>query len=239
MPAKKKKTTKKKTARAKPRKTLVIVESPAKARTIHKYLGRGYVVRHSLGHVRDLPKSRLGVDVENEFEPKYLKLRDRKQVLEDIRKALKTCDTVFLATDPDREGEAIAWHLKEALKLPDGKVRRITTNEITRRGIKHAFENPRDIDANLVNAQQARRILDRIVGYKLSPLLWEKVAKNLSAGRVQSVAVMLVVDREREIRTFVPEEFWKIGQLLKTAGGEFTVQLKRRGGEAFEAKNET
>ncbi|MHC4816709.1 MAG: type I DNA topoisomerase, partial [Planctomycetota bacterium] len=239
MPAKKKKKTKKKAARAKAKKTLVIVESPAKARTITKYLGRGYVVRHSLGHVRDLPKSRLGVDVENEFEPKYLKLRDRKQVIEDLQKALKTCDTVFLATDPDREGEAIAWHLKEALKLPDEKVRRITTNEITRRGIKHAFENPRDIDANLVNAQQARRILDRIVGYKLSPLLWEKVAKNLSAGRVQSVAVMLVVDREREIRAFVPEEFWKIGQLLRGEGGEFAVQLKKRGGETFEAKNET
>jgi len=239
MPAKKKKKTKKKAARAKPKKVLVIVESPAKARTITKYLGRGYVVRHSLGHVRDLPKSRLGVDVENDFEPKYLKLRDRKQVIEDLQKALKTCDTVFLATDPDREGEAIAWHLKEALKLPDDRVRRIATNEITRRGFKHALENPRGINANLVNAQQARRILDRIVGYKLSPLLWEKVAKNLSAGRVQSVAVMLVVDREREIRTFVPEEFWKIAQLLRAEGGEFTAQLKKRGGETFEATNET
>ncbi|MHC4548886.1 MAG: type I DNA topoisomerase [Planctomycetota bacterium] len=239
MPAKKKKISKKKKTRSKARKALVIVESPAKARTIGKYLGRGYVVRHSLGHVRDLPKSRLGVDIDHAFTPKYLKLRDRKQVLVDIQKALKGCDTVYLATDPDREGEAIAWHLKEALKLPDRSVRRITTNEITRRGVRHALENPRVIDANLVNAQQARRILDRIVGYKLSPLLWEKVARNLSAGRVQSVAVLLVVDREREIRAFTPEEFWKISQLLRADGGEFTVQLKTRDGEAYEPGNET
>jgi len=219
-------------------KSLVIVESPAKARTINKYLGRGYVVRHSLGHVRDLPKSRLGVDVDKGFEPKYLKLRDRKQVLEDLQKALKECGTVYLATDPDREGEAIAWHLKEALNLPDEHVKRITTNEITKRGILNALKAPRAIDENLVNAQQARRILDRIVGYKLSPLLWEKVAKNLSAGRVQSVAVMLVVDREREIRAFTPEEYWKISQLLKAGDATFTVQLRKRNGEEFQPSSE-
>ncbi|MHC4931113.1 MAG: type I DNA topoisomerase [Planctomycetota bacterium] len=240
MPAKKKKTTTKKAKAKTPqrKKSLVIVESPAKARTIHKYLGRGYLVRHSLGHVRDLPKSRLGVDMEDGFKPKYLTLRDRKPVLDDLKKALKSCDKVYLATDPDREGEAIAWHLKEALKLSDERVHRITTNEITRRGIKHAMDNPRHIDANLVNAQQARRILDRIVGYKLSPLLWEKVAKNLSAGRVQSVAVMLVVDREREIRAFEPKEYWKIAQLLKAEGGEFKVHLKKRDGQLFEPDSE-
>jgi DNA topoisomerase-1 len=223
---------------SKAKKALVIVESPAKARTITKYLGRGYLVRHSLGHVRDLPKSRLGVDVDKDFEPKYLKLRDRKQVLDDLEKAAKECGTVYLATDPDREGEAIAWHLKEALKLDDSVAKRITTNEITKRGIQKALEHPRAIDSNLVNAQQARRILDRIVGYKLSPLLWEKVAKNLSAGRVQSVAVLLVVDREREIRAFKPEEYWKISQLLKAPGGEFGVALKRRADEEFEPKSE-
>jgi DNA topoisomerase I len=223
---------------AKPRRSLVIVESPAKARTITKYLGRAYLVRHSLGHVRDLPKSRLGVDVDKDFEPKYLKLKDRKQVLEDLAEAVKECDTVYLATDPDREGEAIAWHLKEALGLDDSVAKRITTNEITKKGFEKALENPRAIDANLVNAQQARRILDRIVGYKLSPLLWEKVAKNLSAGRVQSVAVLLIVDREREIRAFKPEEFWKISQRLKAPGGEFTAHLARRDDEAFEAKAE-
>jgi len=224
--------------RPKGKKSLVIVESPAKARTITKYLGRGYLVRHSLGHVRDLPKSRLGVDVDNAFEPKYLTLRDRKQVLDDLKKALKECDTVYLATDPDREGEAIAWHLQEALKIPEGSAHRVTTNEITKRGILHAIENPRKIDANLVNAQQARRILDRIVGYKLSPLLWEKVARNLSAGRVQSVAVLLISDREREIRAFVPEEYWKIWQTVSAGGGSFDVHLKRRDGENFEPTSE-
>ena len=214
------------------------MESPAKARTIGKYLGRGYVVRHSLGHVRDLPKSRLGVDIENNFEPKYLKLRNRKQVLEDLKKALKDCDKVYLATDPDREGEAIAWHLKEALNLPDERVLRISTNEITKRGFTQALANPHEIDDNRVNAQQARRILDRIVGYQLSPLLWEKLAKNLSAGRVQSVAVMLVVDREREIAAFVPKEYWKISQLLKANGGAFTVHLKKRDGKLYESESE-
>ena len=236
---KKKTTAKKKTSTAKKgSKSLVIVESPAKARTVNRYLGRGYLVRHSLGHVRDLPKSKLGVDIDNGFEPKYLTLRDRKQVLEDLKKALKECDTVYLATDPDREGEAIAWHLKEALKLDADRAKRITTNEITKRGILQALEHPRQIDDNLVNAQQARRILDRIVGYKLSPLLWEKVARNLSAGRVQSVAVMLIVEKEREIRAFKPEEFWKIQQDLKAGDDVFTVHLKKKDGKIFEPRNE-
>jgi DNA topoisomerase-1 len=231
--------TKAKTARnSRPKRSLVIVESPAKARTITKYLGRNYLVRHSLGHVRDLPKSRLGVDVDKDFEPKYLTLKDRKPVLKELAEAVKECGTVYLATDPDREGEAIAWHLKEALGLADDVAKRITTNEITKRGIEKALEHPRAIDSNLVNAQQARRILDRIVGYKLSPLLWEKVAKNLSAGRVQSVAVLLIVDREREIRAFKPEEFWKITQKLRAPGGEFTAHLARREGEEYQPKAE-
>jgi len=237
MPAKKK-TTKKKAKTAAKKKALLIVESPAKARTINKYLGRGFVVRHSLGHVRDLPKSKIGIDIEDGFTPKYLTLRDRKQVIDDLKKALKDCDKVYLATDPDREGEAIAWHLKEALKLEDDRALRVTTNEITKRGILQAVDNPRAIDEDLVNAQQARRILDRIVGYKLSPLLWEKVARNLSAGRVQSVAVLLIVDREREIRAFKPEEYWKIAQDLAAEGGNFKVHLKKRDNELYEPSNE-
>ncbi len=221
------------------KKSLVIVESPAKAKTINKYLGRGFLVRASMGHVRDLPKSRLGVEPESDFEPKYLVLRDRKEVIDDLKKAFKECDSVYLAPDPDREGEAIAWHLKEALKVPDDKAFRVTFNEITERAVKEAFEHPTSIDANKVNAQQARRILDRIVGYRLSPLLWEKVAKNLSAGRVQSVTVLLLVEREREIRAFKPEEFWKIAQDLKSPGGVFTVHLKKRDGKLFEPVNRT
>jgi len=228
--------TKKRTPKAK--KALVIVESPAKAKTINKYLGRSYVVRPSMGHVRDLPKSRLGVDVDGSFEPKYLVLRDRKDVIEELKRVLKECDRVFLAPDPDREGEAIAWHLKEALKVPDEKAFRVTFNEITERAVEEAFEHPKVIDPNKVNAQQARRILDRIVGYTLSPLLWEKVTKNLSAGRVQSVAVLLIVDREREIRAFKPEEFWKISQELRAPGGTFVVHLKKRDGALFEPTNE-
>ncbi|MGQ0613319.1 MAG: type I DNA topoisomerase [Planctomycetaceae bacterium] len=219
------------------KKSLVIVESPAKAKTINKYLGRGFLVRASMGHVRDLPKSRLGVDPESGFEPKYLVLRDRKEVIDDLKKAFKECDSVYLAPDPDREGEAIAWHLKETLKVPDDKAFRVTFNEITERAVKEAFESPTSIDSNKVNAQQARRILDRIVGYKLSPLLWEKVAKNLSAGRVQSVTVLLLVEREREIRAFKSEEFWKIAQDLDSPGGIFTVHLKKRDGKLFEPVN--
>ena len=195
---------------------LVIVESPAKAKTLSKILGRGYTIKASLGHVRDLPKSRLGVDIENNFEPKYVVARAKNKTVKDLKDAAKTASTVYLATDPDREGEAIAWHLFEAIKLKDVKYRRVTFHEITQEAITNAFKSPREIDMQLVNAQQTRRILDRLVGYKLSPLLWSKVRKGLSAGRVQSVAVKIIVDREREIEKFVPVEYWTIeAELLK------------------------
>ncbi|MCC6464413.1 MAG: type I DNA topoisomerase [Planctomycetes bacterium] len=193
---------------------LVIVESPAKAKTINRYLGTGYVVKASVGHVRDLPKSKLGIDVEKNFEPQYLTIRGKKDVLKDLRSAAAKAKMIYLAPDPDREGEAIAWHLKEALELPQERARRVTFNEITKKAIEHAFKNPRDIDTNLVNAQQARRMLDRLVGYKISPLLWKKVFRGLSAGRVQSVALKLIVEREREIRAFMPQEYWTITAFL-------------------------
>jgi DNA topoisomerase I len=212
--------------RAAPRgKPLVIVESPAKAKTINRYLGGGYVVKASVGHVRDLPKSKLGIDVEHDFEPQYLTIRGKKDVIKELKTAAANAKTVYLAPDPDREGEAIAWHLKEALGLDDERAKRVTFNEITKKAIQHAFDNPREIAANLVNAQQARRVLDRLVGYKLSPLLWKKVFRGLSAGRVQSVALRLVVEREREILAFVPEEYWTVTaflgkQALDGAGAE-------------------
>ncbi|MGE0482176.1 MAG: type I DNA topoisomerase, partial [Phycisphaerae bacterium] len=190
--------------------TLVIVESPAKAKTINKYLGPDYVVKASMGHVRDLPERDFGIDIANGFVPSYQVLGGRKKVIGELRKLADAADQVYLATDRDREGEAIAWHLVEALGLPAEKARRVIFNEITKSAIGEAFKNPHEIDADRVNAQQARRILDRIVGYELSPLLWRKVAKGLSAGRVQSVAVRLIVEREREIRAFVPEESWNI-----------------------------
>jgi DNA topoisomerase-1 len=189
---------------------LVIVESPAKAKTINRFLGSGYIVKASLGHVRDLPQREFGVDVSDNFRPTYEIVRGRARVLAELRKLASNAPCVYLATDRDREGEAIAWHLVEALQLDPAKVRRVVFNEITERAIKEAFQNPREINLDRVNAQQARRILDRIVGYELSPLLWGKVAKGLSAGRVQSVAVRLIVERERQIREFVPEESWKI-----------------------------
>jgi DNA topoisomerase I len=191
---------------------LVIVESPTKAKTIGKYLGRGYTVRASYGHVRDLPKSKLGVDVEHEFTPQYLIPRDKKQVVKDLKQEVKQADEILLATDPDREGEAIAWHLVSATGLENSKkkVRRIVFHEITKDAIKEAVKHPRPIDMNLVNAQQARRILDRLVGYKISPILWKKVKKGLSAGRVQSVALRLIVEREREIDKFDPQEYWTL-----------------------------
>ncbi len=205
---------------AKAASELVIVESPAKARTIEKYLGGDYKVIASMGHLRDLPKSKMGVDLEHGFEPDYQPVKGREDVIDTLKKASKRASTVYLATDPDREGEAISWHLKELLDLPDGKARRVTFNEITKKVVQESIRNPRDIDQDLVDAQQARRILDRIVGYKLSPLLWRKVRKGLSAGRVQSVATRMVIDREREIRDFVPEEYWYIHALLTTATGE-------------------
>ena len=189
---------------------LVIVESPSKAKTIGKYLGPDYVVKASMGHLRDLPKSTMGVDIAAGFVPQYIPLANKGDVIDELKKLAKKSDTVYLATDPDREGEAISWHLKELLNLPDSKTCRVTFNEITEKVVKEAIANPRAIDADLVDAQQARRILDRIVGYELSPLLWKKVRRGLSAGRVQSVATRLVVDRENEIRAFIPKEYWSL-----------------------------
>ena len=200
------------------KKNLVIVESPAKAKTIEKYLGRNYKVKASMGHLRDLPKSSLGVDLDT-FEPKYISMRDKTQVIKDLKAEAKKADTVFLATDPDREGEAISWHLKELLSLPDDKAKRVTFNEITKNVVTNSIKNPRKIDENLVNAQQARRVLDRIVGYQLSPMLWHTVKYGLSAGRVQSVAVRMVVDRENEIRSFQKEEYWHLDAVLKPEDG--------------------
>ncbi len=193
---------------------LVIVESPAKAKTIEKYLGRDYKVTASMGHLRDLPKSKLGVDIEGGFIPDYQPIKDREEKIEELKAAAKKAKVVYLATDPDREGEAISWHLKELLDLPDEKTRRVTFNEITKRVVTESIQKPRGIDMDLVDAQQARRILDRIVGYQLSPMLWTKIRRGLSAGRVQSVATRMVVDRENEIRAFVPEEYWLLDALL-------------------------
>ncbi len=189
---------------------LVIVESPHKAKTIGKFLGSEYVVKASMGHLRDLPKSTMGVDIAGGFQPEYIPLPERSELIAELKKAAGKADTVYLATDPDREGEAIAWHLKELLELPDAKTRRAPFNAVTEKVVKEAIANPRDIDAHLVDAQQARRILDRIVGYELSPLLWKKIRRGLSAGRVQSVVTRLVVDRENEIRAFIPKEYWSL-----------------------------
>ena len=197
---------------------LVIVESPSKAKTIGKYLGPGYTVKASMGHLRDLPKSTMGVDLEHDFTPKYLPVAGKEDLIKELKKAAAAADTVYLATDPDREGEAISWHLKELLELPDEKAHRVTFNEITQKVVKESIAQPREIDYDLVDAQQARRILDRIVGYQLSPLLWKKVRRGLSAGRVQSVATRLVVDRENEIRAFVPKEYWSLDVTLDRIG---------------------
>ncbi len=213
-------------------KYLVVVESPAKAQTINKFLGRNYTVKPSYGHVRDLPKSSLGVDVENDFQPKYVQLRDSSKAIKAIKEAAKKADRVLLASDPDREGEAIGWHVAQLLKSTDKPVERIVFNEITKRGVQEAAKHPRAIDENLVNAQQARRVLDRLVGYKISPLLQWRVRKGLSAGRVQSVAVRMVCDREQEIREFVPEEYWTLdAHLLTEAQESFTARLFRVNGE--------
>ena len=194
--------------------SLVIVESPSKAKTIGKYLGPDYVVKASMGHLRDLPKSTMGVDLEGNFEPHYIPVRGKEDLIKELKKEAAKADTVYLATDPDREGEAISWHLKELLGLSDSKAQRVTFNEITQRVVRDSIAHPRDIDYDLVDAQQARRVLDRIVGYQLSPLLWKKVRRGLSAGRVQSVATRLVVDRENEIRAFQPKEYWSLDVTL-------------------------
>ena len=195
---------------AKKKKSLVIVESPAKAKTINKYLGSDFSVKASMGHVRDLPKRKFGIDVDDDFKATYQIIPGKQKTIDELKREAAKADAVYLAPDPDREGEAIAWHLKEALELPDDRTFRVTFQEITARAVKEAFVNPTQIDMDRVNAQQTRRFLDRVVGYQLSPLLWKKVAKNLSAGRVQSVAVRLIVDREKEIQAFKPEEYWKI-----------------------------
>ena len=210
---------------------LVIVESPSKAKTIGKYLGPDYTVKASMGHLRDLPKSTMGVDIEGGFEPEYVPVQTKKELIDELKKAAKNADIVYLATDPDREGEAISWHLKELLNLPDSKTCRVTFNEITQKVVREAIANPRAIDADLVDAQQARRILDRIVGYQLSPLLWKKVRRGLSAGRVQSVATRLVVDKENEIRAFQPREYWSLDVTLNRIGkpGTFVAHYHGRG----------
>ena len=218
---------------------LVIVESPAKAKTIGKYLGSDYVVKASMGHLRDLPRKTMGVDLEHDFEPEYGPIEGKDKIISELRKAAKEADFVYLATDPDREGEAISWHLKSLLNLKDGEYKRVTFNEITKKGVHYGIEHPRDIDVDLVDAQQARRILDRIVGYRLSPFLWRKVKRGLSAGRVQSVATRLVVDREQEIRAFQPEEYWSIEAVLRTqAGGTFTARYYGEPDGKVELKNE-
>ena len=218
-------------------KNLVIVESPAKAKTIEKYLGSGYKVTASMGHLRDLPKSKMGVDIEKGFEPQYIPVRDKTELIQQLKKDAKSAGTVYLATDPDREGEAISWHLKELLELPDSKARRVTFNEITKKVVTESIQHPRDIDQDLVDAQQARRILDRIVGYTLSPLLWRKVKRGLSAGRVQSVATRMVVDRENEIQNFVKEEYWLLdAQLSRLEGGSFTARFFGKGEKKLDLK---
>ena len=235
-------TAKKATAKkaAKPSSKLVIVESPAKAKTIQKYLGKGYEVMASMGHVRDLPKSRLGVDIEHDFQPEYIDIRGKGELRNQLKKAAKHSSFVYLATDPDREGEAISWHLSNMLGLDNEEKNRVTFNEITKTGIKNGMAAPRNIDINLVNAQQTRRILDRLVGYKLSPFLWKTVKPGLSAGRVQSVVVKLIVDREKEIRDFKQEEYWTIDAKLSTSRSkkQFPARLASFKGEKVEIKNE-
>ena len=222
------------------KKNLVIVESPAKAKTIEKYLGGDYKVVASMGHLRDLPKSTLGIDIENDFEPKYIPVKDHKEVIDNLKKLSKSSGTVYLATDPDREGEAISWHLKELLDLPDDRARRVTFNEITKKVVTESIKNPRDIDSDLVDAQQARRLLDRLVGYKLSPLLWKKIKRGLSAGRVQSVATRMVVDREKEIRSFVSEEYWLLDAIFGCESGDasFTARFYGNGDKKLELRSE-
>lgn len=219
-------------------KTLVIVESPAKAKTISKFLGRDYLVKSSMGHVRDLPRSQFGIDIENGFEPHYITIRGKGEIVKELKQAAQRTEQVLLAPDPDREGEAIAWHLQHLLGLPDGQCR-IEFNEITRQAIQEAIKKPRPIDPYRVAAQQARRVLDRLVGYMLSPLLWRKIKRGLSAGRVQSVAVRLIVDREREIASFKPEEYWSLTAWLKgeNDGLAFAAKLHKCQGEAVTISN--
>ena len=212
-------------------KNLVIVESPAKVKTVKKFLGNNYEVAASNGHVRDMPKSQLGFDVENDYEPKYITIRGKGELLAGLRKSAKKADKVYLATDPDREGEAIAWHLSKALNLDEKKMRRITFNEITKSAVKESIKHAREIDMNLVNEQQARRMLDRMVGYRISPLLWKKIKRGLSAGRVQSVALRIIGDREDEINAFIPEEYWTLEADFKIPGEKKPLTAKFYGKE--------
>src|SRR5512133_633556 len=219
--------------------SLVVVESPAKAKTIKKYLGRAYEVKASVGHVKDLPKSKIGVDVEHGFRPEYDVIKWKSKVLSDIKRAARSASQVFLATDPDREGEAIAWHIAEELGAEGGnaRVRRVLFNEITKGAILKAIEHPLDLDRRKFDSQQARRILDRLVGYQISPILWKKVRRGLSAGRVQSVAVRLVVEREREVQAFQPVEYWSLeAELAAKLPPEFRARLAKLGGEKAELK---
>ncbi|HIY93618.1 type I DNA topoisomerase [Companilactobacillus sp. HBUAS56275] len=218
-------------------KNLVIVESPSKAKTIEKYLGRNYHVVASLGHVRDLPKSQMGVDIEHDYEPKYISIRGKGPVIKDLKKEAKKAKRVYLAADPDREGEAIAWHVSHLLGLEDDGKNRVVFNEITKDKVKQAFKTPRSIDMNLVDAQQARRVLDRLVGYSISPILWAKVKKGLSAGRVQSIALKLVIEKENEIKSFVPQEYWTIESVFKHGKDKFKASFYGLDGKKAELKN--
>src|SRR5260221_11415640 len=210
-------------------KALVVVESPAKAKTINKYLGRDYKVVASMGHIRDLPKSKLGVDVDDDFAETYEPLLSRKKVIKELKDAAKGAWDIYVATDPDREGEAIGWHIAQELAGKNRKFHRLSFNEITKKAVQEAFKHPREIDENMVDAQRARRVLDRLVGYKISPLLWEKVRRGLSAGRVQSVALKLVCDREREIASFVPEEYWHVfARFAGPVPPEFDAKLLKK-----------
>src|SRR5512137_1937923 len=221
---------------------LVIVESPAKAKTVGRFLGKGYTVRASVGHVRDLLRSQLSVDVNDNFKPKYRVPNEKKTVVKELKQLAKEASEIYLATDPDREGEAISWHLMEAAAINPKLARRVVFHEITESAINEAFSNPREINMDLVNAQQARRVLDRLVGYSISPILWEKVRSRLSAGRVQSVALRLIVVREREVDAFVPEEYWTISAEFKPEGGKaksnFIAKLARIDDKDFELKSE-
>ena len=217
---------------------LVIVESPAKAKTIGKYLGKNYIVEASMGHVRDLPKSKLGVDIDNDFEPKYITIRGKGELLKVLRKAAKKADKVYLATDPDREGEAISWHLANLLNIESGEECRIVFNEITKSAVKNSIKNARKINQNLVDAQQARRILDRLVGYEISPILWKNVKWGLSAGRVQSAALKLICEREEEIKKFIPDEYWTVDCSLKKGRKKFPIKLISYKNNKIDLKNE-
>lgn len=219
---------------------LIIVESPAKANTIKKFLGGNYKVMASMGHIRDLPKSKLGVDIEHDFEPEYINIRGKGDLIKSLKKEAKNASKVYLATDPDREGEAIAWHLSHILEIPQDAVCRVTFNEITKETVQKSIKEPRKIDMNLTDAQQARRVLDRIVGYKISPILWKKVKRGLSAGRVQSVAVKLIVDREEEIEKFIPQEYWNIYAILiePNSNKKFEAKFYGKDGKKLEINNE-